>query len=1089
MTIPKTLRIAALLLLPAAALPAAAQAAATAPAWTIASTATPTNFALGDTEDVYRLTIINSGGAIADASTEPITVTDTLPPGLEATAISALNQGLGTGSTACTLATLTCSFSGSDGSVEPGRLVTVYVTVSVPSGFHQGSVTNTGTVSGGGAPAASTTEDTLISASPAGFGVQSFAFSTPEADGSPARQAGGHPYATTTTFFLNTVRVGGGARSLRPAQNVKDVAVELPPGLVGNPGATPKCEPADFAAARCPPGSQVGEATIFTAAGGNNATELAGSYFQVPVYSTVPQDGSPAEFKFKILTATQLLRAHVRSDGDYGITVESADVYEGVAWVIGASVTFWGVPADPSHDPVRGLECLTDNNCHGGGPPPTDLALKPFLRSPTRCGLPETTSLSADSWRSAGVFGPPSLSISPSAVGCNQLPFKPRIEARPTTNLADSPSGLDFDLHIPQDFAHPAARETADLRDATVTLPAGIAVNPSSADGLAACTPSQIGLTTPIGQAPIHFTAAPAACPDAAKIGSVEVDSPLLDHPLPGAVYVAEPYANPFGTLLAIYIAVYDPQSGVVVKLPGKVSPNPVTGQLTTSFEENPQLPFEDFKLHFFGGPRAALKTPATCGTFTTNSDLTPWSSPEGANATPSDHFEVTSGPGGACAGTEAEEPNRPRFEAATLYPIAGSYSPFLLHLRREDGSQVFKSLNITLPPGMVGRLAGIPYCLDADLAAAELKTGVTEREAPSCPTASQVGTVTVGAGAGPLPFYVQGKVFLAGPYKGAPLSLAIVTPATAGPYDLGTVVVRTALNVDPTTAQITAKTDPIPSILQGVPLDIRSIAVKMDRPNFTLNPTNCEAMSVVGTAVSTLGQAAPLSNRFQVGACRALDFEPTLYTRLFGATHRGAHPRFRAVLKMKGGEANISRAAVTLPHSEFLDQAHIKTVCTRVQFAEGQVPGEKCPPGSIYGHARAVTPLLDRPLEGPVYLRSSSHKLPDLVAALNGQIDVALDGRIDSVHGGIRNIFEAVPDAPVSKFILTMKGGSKGLLVNSTNICKGDNGVVAKFTGQNGATHDIDPSLKASCGKQGKQTRQNRHHKRTSLKRPRGAG
>jgi hypothetical protein len=377
----------------------------------------------------------------------------------------------------------------------------------------------------------------------------------------------------------------------------------------------------------------------------------------------------------------------------------------------------------------------------------------------------------------------------------------------------------------------------------------------------------------------------------------------------------------------------------------------------------------------------------------------------------------------------------------------------------------VIKGLSATLPPGLTGRLAGIPYCSEGQIAAAEHQSGAAEKAGPSCPSASEVGSVNVGAGPGPDPFYAQGHAYLAGPYKGAPLSMAIVTPAVAGPFDLGTVVVRSALYVDPESAKITVKSDPIPTILAGIPLDIRSVAVNVSRNQFTLNPTNCNPMAIGGTAFGQSSEAA-LSSPFQVGACKALGFKPKLSLNLKGATKRGKHPALRAVVTYpKGAYANIAKAAVTLPHSEFLDQSHIKTICTRVQFA-----ADDCPAASVYGRARAITPLLDKPLEGPVYLRSSSHKLPDLVAALGGQIDVDLAGRIDTgKNGGIRNTFEAVPDAPVSKFVLEMQGGKKGLLVNSENICKQANRATVLLDAQNGKVDDFNPVVNNSCAKKHK--------------------
>jgi hypothetical protein len=377
------------------------------------------------------------------------------------------------------------------------------------------------------------------------------------------------------------------------------------------------------------------------------------------------------------------------------------------------------------------------------------------------------------------------------------------------------------------------------------------------------------------------------------------------------------------------------------------------------------------------------------------------------------------------------------------------------------------------LPPGLVGKLAGIPYCPQSAIVQAEGRShpgdGAVEQASPSCPAASRVGSVRVGAGVGPSPFFVPGNVYLAGPYKGAPLSLAIVTPAVAGPFDLGVVVVRAALVVNPETTQITARSDPLPTILQGIPLDVRSVALKMDRQGFTLNPTNCSAMTLSGTATSTGGQGAALASPFQVGGCKGLDFAPKLSLRVFGKTNRNAKPRLRAVLEMKRGEANIRRAQVNLPHSEFLEQGHLKDICTRVQFNAGGGHGEQCPKSSIYGQAKAITPLLDQPLSGNVYLRSSSHKLPDLVAALNGQIDVELDGKTDSgPNQGLRNTFEVVPDAPVSKFILELKGGKKGLLVNSENLCApgAKTTAIAHFVGQNGKVSNFKPKVANQCAK-----------------------
>jgi hypothetical protein len=395
------------------------------------------------------------------------------------------------------------------------------------------------------------------------------------------------------------------------------------------------------------------------------------------------------------------------------------------------------------------------------------------------------------------------------------------------------------------------------------------------------------------------------------------------------------------------------------------------------------------------------------------------------------------------------------------------------LKLSREDGSQRISAIDTTLPEGLVGKLAGVSYCPESGIAQAMGRShngdGALEQQAPSCPKTSEVGTVDVAAGSGITPFHVQGHAYLAGPYKGAPLSLVTIAPAIAGPFDLGAVAVRVALQVDPETARIHAVSDPLPQILDGIPLDVRSIALELGRPQFTLNPTSCEPTAVSGSAISPLGGSAALSSPFQVGGCSALPFKPKLSLRLRGGTKRGGHPALTAIATAKPGEANIAKVSAALPHSEFLDQSHLNTVCTRVQFAAGSYPGQACPAGSIYGTATAITPLLAEPLSGNVYLRSSSHKLPDVVVALHGQVDVVVDGRVDAVNGGLRNSFEAVPDAPVSKFVLKLRGGKKGIFENSTDICVGTHQATVLMDGQNGKVNDFKAPLKTKCGGKGR--------------------
>ncbi|HYC31931.1 MAG TPA: hypothetical protein VEB59_06545, partial [Gemmatimonadales bacterium] len=471
---------------------------------------------------------------------------------------------------------------------------------------------------------------------------------------------------------------------------------------------------------------------------------------------------------------------------------------------------------------------------------------------------------------------------------------------------------------------------------------------------------------------------------------------------------------------------------------------------------------------------RASLATPVTCGTFASQTTMDPWSAADPDNPTAAeqvhspDSFAISSGPnGGPCAATKEARPFGLGLSAGTRSPLAGATSPFSFRITRPDGNQEIASLDISPPPGFTAYLKGVPYCSEAQIATAARIKGRAEQASPSCPQASEIGSTSVGAGPGTNPLYTPGKLYLSGPYKGAPLSVVAITPAVAGPFDLGNVVVRSALIVDPVTARITAKTDPIPQILEGVPLGIRDLRIDLDRPGWALNPTNCNPMSVDVSAAGASGATARSSDRFQLDGCAALPFKPRFDFRLHGSSKRGGHPRLSATMTAKPGQANIGRVAVTLPSSEFLEQAHIQTICTRVQFA-----AEQCPAGSVYGKAEAITPLLDGALKGSVYLRASSNPLPDLVAALRGPdaqpIEIELVGRIDTKNGGIRNTFDVVPDAPVSKFVLTMQGGRKGLLVNSRNLCVRPSYAQVRLTGQNGKRMTQRAQMKNDCGKKG---------------------
>jgi hypothetical protein len=936
-----------------------------------------------------------------------------------------------------------------------------YPTLTIDAGLGKDSpdhVSVTGTVSGGGASGPASASDEFDQGPRKVFGIYGLDSEVLGPDGSDYTQAGGHPLFGALRFRANSYMTINGAHF--EVERPKEVITDLPRGFVGNALAVPNLCPTidEVLTSTCPASSAVGEINVDVAFGGDpGAVEMV-------IYAIKPEFGAPAQFAFAEtanIATPFVLTPHLRADEGYAISLVAtpAPVFTSLRGVHNATLCSYGAIVT---GPNKFAGCKLPSN-------PTANPV-PLITNPTRCvGQPPTVRLNADSWEHPGVFVS-SETVDPLPTGCQKIDFQPKVKLEPTSHQADSPTGLNVEITMPTEgLESKEGLSQANLDNAIVTFPKGMTINPAASQGLEACSPSQVKLGSN----------ADDECPTSSQIGTVEIDTPLIRETLRGHVYLAKQHENPFDSTIGIYMVFSSKKDGVTIKVAGKLTPDPVTGQLTSSFVENPEAPFSRLVLHFNEGPRAPLVNPPKCGTYAIHSELSPWSAASPANPTLEEIaaedsvYQVTSGPnGGACPADVLQ----PQFEAGVKNATAGSQSPFVMRLSREDGTRRFTGLQITMPPGLTGYLKGIPYCPDnviAGISAAE-EAGRAELANSACPAASQIGTVQAGAGAGPYPFYAPGRVFLAGPYKGAPLSLAIVTPAVAGPFDLGNVVVRSAVYVDPVTSQVSVVSDPIPTMLHGIFLTVKDIRVAIDRSNFITAPTNCEPKTI-GAVVEGEGSTATAANRFQVGDCSALGFKPKLALRLFGGTHRGSHPRLVATLKARPGDANIGRASVALPHSEFLDQAHIGTVCTRVQFAAKQ-----CPAASIYGFAEATTPLTDYPLVGPVYLRSSDHLLPDLVAALRGPesqpIEVVLDGRIDQIHGGIRTTFESVPDQPVSTFVLRMQGGKKGLLVNSRNICNSVNRAIAKFDGQNGKSANLRPKLQNACKQaQAKKTKSGR--------------
>jgi hypothetical protein len=883
--------------------------------------------------------------------------------------------------------------------------------------------------------------------------------------------AGAHPNWGFTQFIIKHGPPPGEA----PVDELKTVRVDLPVGLSVNPGATVRCKLTVFeaGASGCPPGSKVGESFV-TAAGPLGPIAPVAGVTQVSVYNVEPKPGEAARFGLELAENEVFLEGDVDWSGDYheGFTIHvPATLPEDLGSVLGLLTGQKGVVLKNrlvfdgrSGD---GTFLTTPTTCFGpayapdwvpGEQPngPSGHIYSTFLRADS-VGNPDPNFPNGSSFFESPI-PPRSETSGPGTepIDCGSIPYEPTIGVDPGTAQANSPAAADVEIQVPH-LLEEDGQDSSHTKDATVTLPLGMGINPSAANGLQVCTDAQFG----------KGTREPVACPSQSIIGTARIESaPLEDQANPqpeevleGNVYVGQQLSRDptSGDEYRIFIEAKSDRYGISVRLVGHVRADPLTGQLATTISEAPQVPFTSFDLSFVGGARAVLSSPPTCGPNQTNTTMTPWSGNPAAH--PSDTFTLTSAPGGGkCAKTMAERPFSPSFGAGPASSKAGAFSPVSIHIARSDGQQELKGTDLVLPPGMTGKLAGIPYCPEAALAEASTKAGNQEKSSSSCPAASQVGTATVSAGTGPSPYKIEGsKVFLSGPYHGAPLSLAVVTPATAGPFDLGTVVVRVALFVDPETAQIHAVADPLPHVFGGTQLNIRSVDLSMDRPNFTLNPTSCDPLATTGSLAG--GGADPnntaafssfaVSVPFQTTECGALKFRPKLFTKLIGGRkkmRRAQHPAFRAVLVARGGDANISRTALTLPHSQFLDQGHIGTICTRVQLA-----AQACPARSVYGFATAQSPLLDDELKGPVYLVSSDHELPDMLVDLQGQVNVRLRGVISSSKARLKTVFSNVPDVPVSKFVLSMKGGKKGLLVNSRDLCVKPNFSVLNFKAQNG--------------------------------------
>lgn len=1010
----------------------AASAAAAAPAWRL-DVLSNTTAAPGETL-TYVVQIANVGDAATDAAASPIRFGGTLPDGL-----TILSGPVGWDCSGLVVGARTFSCQTTSELVAPAAARTFTVDALVGTGA-AGVLTSSFEVVGGdpggdpASPSATAVDPTTITATPPGFGIDAFDGKvTADAAGTAFTQAAGHPYDATVAIDFNTVTNPAPLKGrLWPVEPVRDVLADLPPGLVGDPTGAETCTAAQLASdgilakTLCPPASQVGTALVRLSAVGAKTV-----FGPLPVFNLEPPPDVPARFGFNVAGTVVTLDAELRSATDYGLSVRVRNISEGLA-VAGTSLTFWGVPAASVHDPERA--CAGQEAPWTGGPScSVGGALKAFLRVPTSCtapgvGLPTTVRI--DSWTHPGVFKEATfVSHLPEGYpfsvgdwgapqgpeGCDAVPFDPGLTVVPGSSVAGAPSGYAFSMTLPQSDV-PGSIGQSDLRRAVVRLPMGVRVNPSAADGLAGCSPAQVGLSS---------TADPT-CPDGSRVGALEITTPLLDEPLEGSVYLAGPFDNPFDSLLAVYLVARGP--GLIVKLPGRVEADPLSGRLTVVFDDLPQLPFSRVRVAFDGGPRAPLVNPPVCGAYGVEAELTGWS---GAVVGVSSRFALGAdalgapcAAGGAGGGSGARR-FAPGFSAGVESPAAGRSSPFHLRLTRTDADEELGGVSVDLPGGLLGRVADVVLCAEGDA------------RAGSCPDGSRVGRVTVGAGAGPLPFFIEsGRVYMTGPYGGAPFGLSVVVPAVAGPFDLGDVVVRAAIFVDRRTAELRVVSDPLPTILQGISLQLRDVRVAIDRPGFMVNPTSC-AVKRIGGQVHSVAPAlsAEVAERFQAAECRGLPFRPRL--RLIvgapGRTRRGVSTPLTAVLRQGPGQANIRRVSVTLPKAINARLEVVEDACTPSEFSAG-----RCEQARI-GTAVAVTPLLRDPLRGGVYLvRARPRGLPDLIVALRGQVDFDLVGRV-AVPGGmlLRATFGAVPDVPVSMFMLRLRAGRRGVVGTARGLCR----------------------------------------------------
>jgi hypothetical protein len=1078
----------------------AESASATQPWWEVTTSSRPADLPPGSEAEIV-VGVQDLGDANVDGATSPVRIVDTLPAGLKALDIVAFAPPIGElnaiGATtpiplACSLASLTCTLNGT---LVAYNHIEMRIKVKVEADASTGEE-NRVSVTGGGAPAASTVRPLRFDESTP-FGVEDFRTHLEEEGGAQDTRAGSHPFQFTTTVAINQgpeTTTLSQSPNASPAALDKDVDTRLPVGLLGNPTFIPRCSVNQFLndvkgrEDECASQTAVGIASV-TVDEPFFAHQLT---FTVPLFNLEPYYGEPARFGFYVpgfAPTPVILETALRDKPgeDYGINVNVANITQ-VIGLISARITVWGTPGDPRHDNSRGWGCLEESNgqsVHSTCTPTPTGGVKPlpFLVLPTSCESAPVSGVEVDSWSTPGVFESFSLSEPMETLsGCNQVPFTPSIEAKATTQRASAPTGLDFNLDFNNEgLLNPEGLSQSELKDTVVTLPEGLTINPSAGVGLGGCSEAQYASETLSSEAG-------TGCPDDSKLGTVEVRTPLLSVPIHGSLFIAQPYANQFGSLVAIYVVLKNPETGVLIRLAGKVTPNPVTGQLTTTFEDNPQLPFAHFNFHFREGQQAPLISPPLCGSYSTTANLTSWSEPS-TPITDTSSFQITQGfDGGACP-SGGVPPFDPGIQAGQLNNNAGSFSPFYLHLTRTDAEQEISGFSTNLPSGLTGDLTGIPFCPEAAIELSRTKTGTQEEAEPSCPADSRVGRSLVGTGVGAVLAYVPGKIYLAGPFHGAPFSLVSVTSAVVGPFDLGTVVLRFGLRIDPYTARVSVdptSSEPIPTILRGIVTHVRDIRVYIDRPHFTLNPTSCNPLAIGSTLTSDLGNTKTVTSSFQASNCQGLGFKPIFKVSTAGKTSRKAGASLKVKLSYPAGvQANIAKVKVDLPKQLPSRLTTLQKACTATQF-EANPAG--CPAASIIGHAKAITPLIPVPLEGPAYFVShGGEAFPSLIMVLQGYgVTIDLVGTTFINKAGITSsTFKTVPDQPVGSFELTLPQGPFSALAANGNLCKAKLVMPTQFDAQNGmVVHQSTKISATGCPKTKKAKKSAKRHRPGKTKR-----